>query len=96
MEGLLVTSRLDRKDIGLELASIITRLLRRILGTVIQDDYDTNVDSEKELSLPRKLELAIATKILTKQNIVEKSDISKTIRREFDLFEDDRFRCKYL
>ncbi|GFU93654.1 hypothetical protein TNCV_3018421 [Trichonephila clavipes] len=33
-------------------------------GTVIEDADDTNVESEKELSLEQKLELAITKKIL--------------------------------
>ncbi|GFX15550.1 uncharacterized protein TNCV_3304791 [Trichonephila clavipes] len=56
-------------------------------GTVIEDDDDTNIDCEKELSLEQKLELAIAKKISTNQNTVQKAAISKTIRREIDLFE---------
>ncbi|GFU26097.1 hypothetical protein TNCV_5105511 [Trichonephila clavipes] len=35
-------------------------------GTVIKDDHDTNVESEKNLSLEQKLELAIAKKIFNK------------------------------
>ncbi|GFV19605.1 uncharacterized protein TNCV_478311 [Trichonephila clavipes] len=65
-------------------------------GTVIEDDDDTNIDSEKELSLEQKLELAIDKRNSTNQNTVQKSAISKTIRREIDLFEDEGFRGKYL
>ncbi|GFV52941.1 uncharacterized protein TNCV_2876091 [Trichonephila clavipes] len=65
-------------------------------NTVIEDDYDTNVDSEKELSLEQTLELAITRKISTNQNTIQKLAISKIIRREIDLFEDERFRGKYL
>ncbi|GFW64739.1 uncharacterized protein TNCV_4450411 [Trichonephila clavipes] len=58
-------------------------------GTVIEDDDDTNVDSENELSLEQKLELMITKKISTNQNTIQKSAISKTIRRKIDLFEDE-------
>ncbi|PRD36218.1 UNVERIFIED_CONTAM: hypothetical protein NCL1_09285 [Trichonephila clavipes] len=61
-------------------------------GTVIEDDYDTNVDSEKELSHEQKLDLVITKKISINQSIIQKSAISKTIRREIDLFEDGGFR----
>ncbi|PRD35135.1 UNVERIFIED_CONTAM: hypothetical protein NCL1_12504 [Trichonephila clavipes] len=49
-------------------------------GTVIEDD-DTNADSEKELSLEQKLELAIAKKVSKNQNTIHKSAIFKSIRR---------------
>ncbi|GFX03770.1 hypothetical protein TNCV_2113421 [Trichonephila clavipes] len=58
-------------------------------GAVIEDDDGTNVDSEKELPLKQKLELAIAKKISSNQNTIQKSAISKTIRREIDIFEDE-------
>ncbi|GFV18089.1 hypothetical protein TNCV_168931 [Trichonephila clavipes] len=48
------------------------------LGTVIEDEYDTDVDSEKELSLEQKLELAISKKNSTDKNAVQKSVLSKT------------------
>ncbi|GFS85983.1 hypothetical protein TNCV_1219761 [Trichonephila clavipes] len=60
-------------------------------GTVIEDD-DTNVDAEKELSLEENLELLVTKKNSTNQNRIQKSAISKTIRRETVLFEDERFR----
>ncbi|GFW97449.1 hypothetical protein TNCV_4991251 [Trichonephila clavipes] len=47
-------------------------------GTVMKDDYDPNVDSEKELSLEQKLKLAI-TKKKSNQDTIQESDISKTI-----------------
>ncbi|GFW98944.1 hypothetical protein TNCV_4655711 [Trichonephila clavipes] len=68
--------------------------INKEFGTVIEDD--TNVDTEKELSLEQKLELSIAKKISTNQNTIPKSAISKTIPQEIDLFEDERFRGKYL
>ncbi|GFV55300.1 uncharacterized protein TNCV_5010471 [Trichonephila clavipes] len=69
---------------------------REEFGTFIEDDDNTNVDTGKELYLEQKLELAIAKNISTNQNTIQKSAISKTIRREIDLFEDERFRGKYL
>ncbi|GFV18475.1 hypothetical protein TNCV_4469111 [Trichonephila clavipes] len=65
-------------------------------GTVIEDIYDLNVDSEKELSLEQKLNLAKTKRSSTNQNTIQKSAISKTIRREIDLIEDETFRGKYL
>ncbi|GFX95527.1 hypothetical protein TNCV_4825421 [Trichonephila clavipes] len=62
----------------------------------MEDDYDPNVDSKKELSLEQKLKLAMCKKNSTNQDTIQKSDISKTNRREIDLFEDERFRGKYL
>ncbi|GFV41306.1 uncharacterized protein TNCV_3146341 [Trichonephila clavipes] len=61
-------------------------------GTVIEDDDDTNVNSEKELSLEQKLQLTVTKKISTNQNTMQKSAISKTIRQKIDLFEDEGFR----
>ncbi|GFY04753.1 histone-lysine N-methyltransferase SETMAR [Trichonephila clavipes] len=49
-------------------------------GTVIEDDDDINVHSEKELSLEQKLELVITEKMSADQNTTQKSEI--------DLFED--------
>ncbi|GFU17194.1 hypothetical protein TNCV_1854241 [Trichonephila clavipes] len=43
--------------------------------SVIEDDDDTNVDSEKELSVEQKLELVITKKLSTNQNTVQKSAI---------------------
>ncbi|GFV34413.1 hypothetical protein TNCV_1777021 [Trichonephila clavipes] len=63
-------------------------------GTVIDDDDDTNVDTEKELSIEQKLDLVIA-KIFIKLSTIQKSDVSKNIRREIDLSEDEGFRGKY-
>ncbi|GFT18172.1 hypothetical protein TNCV_183331 [Trichonephila clavipes] len=55
--------------------------LKEEYGTVTEDDDDdTNVDTEKELSLEQKLELAITKKISTNQNTIHISAISKTIR----------------
>ncbi|GFU85667.1 hypothetical protein TNCV_5126761 [Trichonephila clavipes] len=65
-------------------------------GTVIEDDDDTNINSEKELSFGQKLELAITQKISTNQNTGQKAAVSKTIGREIDLSEDEGFRGKYL
>ncbi|GFU21083.1 integrase catalytic domain-containing protein [Trichonephila clavipes] len=62
----------------------------------IIEDNDTNIDSEKELSLEQKLELATTKNISTNQNTLQKAAISKTIRREIDLFEDEGFKGKYL
>ncbi|GFT24367.1 hypothetical protein TNCV_3252201 [Trichonephila clavipes] len=59
-------------------------------STVIEDDDNTNVDTGKELSLEQKLELMITKKISTNQNTIQKSALSKTIRREIHLFEDER------
>ncbi|GFX47414.1 hypothetical protein TNCV_1734011 [Trichonephila clavipes] len=53
---------------------------------VIENDNDSNVDSEKELSLEQNLELVIVKKNSTNQNTIQKSSIFKTIRREIDLF----------
>ncbi|GFV26417.1 RNA-directed DNA polymerase from mobile element jockey [Trichonephila clavipes] len=55
-----------------------------------------NVDSEKELSLEQKLELAMTKKISTNQSTIQRSAISKTIQREIDLFEDEGSTGKYL
>ncbi|GFU24960.1 uncharacterized protein TNCV_340041 [Trichonephila clavipes] len=66
------------------------------LGTVIEDDDDTNIDSEKEFSLEQKLELEMTKKISTNQNSIQKPAISKTIRQEIDLFDEEEFRGKYL
>ncbi|GFU06586.1 hypothetical protein TNCV_1002261 [Trichonephila clavipes] len=65
-------------------------------GTVIEDDYSTNVDSEKELSLEQKLELAISKKFQQTKIQTQKSTMSKTIRREIDLFEDEKLRGKHV
>ncbi|GFT97514.1 dimer_Tnp_hAT domain-containing protein [Trichonephila clavipes] len=66
------------------------------LGTVNEDDDDTNIDSEKKLLLEQKLELSIAKKISTNQTTVPKAYIFKTIRREIDLLEDEGFIGIYL
>ncbi|GFX75008.1 hypothetical protein TNCV_1845801 [Trichonephila clavipes] len=62
----------------------------------MEDGDDSNIDSEKELPPKQKLKLAISKKNSTNQNTVQKVAISKTIRREIDLFEDEGFRRKYL
>ncbi|GFT17368.1 hypothetical protein TNCV_4806481 [Trichonephila clavipes] len=51
-------------------------------------------DSEKELSLEQKLELAMIKIISTNQNTIQKLAIPKTIQREIDLFEDKEFRVR--
>ncbi|GFU12490.1 adhesion G protein-coupled receptor B2 [Trichonephila clavipes] len=66
------------------------------LGTVIEDDDDTNIDREKEFSLEQKLELVMTKKISTNQNSIQKPAISKAIRQEIDLFDEEEFRRKYL
>ncbi|GFU63592.1 hypothetical protein TNCV_4256331 [Trichonephila clavipes] len=89
----------DQQPIGDNASSAFkntrTEHLKKELGTVIEDDDDTNVDSEKEFSLEQKLNLAIAKKILANQDKIQKQAISKTIQREIDLFEDEIFRNKY-
>ncbi|GFV62077.1 hypothetical protein TNCV_4108801 [Trichonephila clavipes] len=42
---------------------------------VIEDDDGTTVDSEKELSLEQKLELATAKKISTNQNAIQRNQL---------------------
>ncbi|GFU25412.1 hypothetical protein TNCV_1488671 [Trichonephila clavipes] len=66
------------------------------LGTVIEDDDDTNIDSEKDFSLEQKLELAMTKKISTNQNSIQKPAISKAFQQEIDLFDEEEFRGKYL
>ncbi|GFT29834.1 hypothetical protein TNCV_4892221 [Trichonephila clavipes] len=51
--------------------------IKEEFGTVIEDDDDTNIDSEKE---ERKLELAIVKKISTIRSTVQKAAISNTIQ----------------
>ncbi|GFV84838.1 hypothetical protein TNCV_4298201 [Trichonephila clavipes] len=60
------------------------------LGTGIEDDDGTNLDSEKELSLEPKLEIAITKENSTNQNTIHKPAIYRIIRRENDLFEKMR------
>ncbi|GFY16670.1 adhesion G protein-coupled receptor B2 [Trichonephila clavipes] len=61
--------------------------------TVIKDDEETTDESEKELSLEQELELAKTKKKIQQTKIqYGESAISKTIRREIDLFEDEGFR----
>ncbi|GFY23887.1 transposable element Tc1 transposase [Trichonephila clavipes] len=80
------TSRIER------FIAANTGVISKKFGSVIEDDFDTNVGSEKELSLEQKLELAITKKISTHQNTIQISAICKNIGREIDLFEDERFR----
>ncbi|GFT84171.1 hypothetical protein TNCV_1149962 [Trichonephila clavipes] len=65
-------------------------------GTVIEDYDGTYVDSEKDLFLEQKLELAIPKKFSTNQNTIYKSAPSKIIQREIDLFQDEGFRGTYM
>ncbi|GFX13820.1 hypothetical protein TNCV_3421321 [Trichonephila clavipes] len=55
------------------------------LGTVIDDD--TNIDSEKELSLKQNIGISDKLKKFN-QKTIQKPAISKTIGREIDLFKD--------
>ncbi|GFT59066.1 transposable element Tc3 transposase [Trichonephila clavipes] len=82
-----------RRAFGVTLERLIyleRTTLQPEFGAVIEDDDDTNVDIEKELSLEQKLILAIIKKISANQNAVQKLAVSKTIRREIDLFENMR------
>lgn len=62
----------------------------------VEDDVDVNIG--KELSLEKKLQLAINKKIATNNNtkVIQKIDLSKTVRRETELLEDEGLRGKYL
>ncbi|GFW95935.1 hypothetical protein TNCV_1625951 [Trichonephila clavipes] len=57
---------------------------------------DTNIDSEKELSLEQKLKLTKTKKIQQTKIQYRKQLLSKTIRREINFSEDEGFRGKYL